>query len=521
MKVLFIHRKWESNAIERLSSVLKEAGHKTDLIFEPSLFSDLLSIKPLGRRLGIEHRICELVENADPDLIAFSVSTLDYNWACRIANRIRDCIKTPIVFGGIHPTLVPEEVIKNDFVDYLVVGEGEYALRELVNSLESGKIDHSIKNIWSKKGKKVVKNQLRPLIQDLDELPFPDKDIFYNKFPMFQSIYSILTSRGCQFQCTFCCSPYVRRLYENDKNFIRRRSVDHVMEELEIAKKKYGKIEIVDFEDDIFTSDEPWLEEFSKKYRDTIGIPYECLTHSVFINDRIGRALSESGCNLVEIGVQSYNEGIRRNVLRRYETNEQIEEAVNILTKEGIFVGLDHIIGFPGESIEDLIKFARMIINYPLVLPSIYKLAYFPKTGITDMVFGKKMVDGEIYANTKDNRINESELEVLTGIDELSGRINIDSRYTPIDEYSIDLMKFCFFLTSIYPILPKKINETIINREFYKLIPNNKYLRNLFTTFLNPVATKVKFVMNNRNSEWHYLNLKERLYMYPYFTLHR
>lgn len=189
----------------------------------------------------------------------------------------------PIVFGGIHPTCVPEEVIKNDFVDFVIRGEGEYALLDLVNSLDSGGFNYEIKSVWFKKNGEIIRNPLHPLIQDLDKLPFPDKELFCREDSNFKTGHLLMTGRGCFYRCTFCMNNFLKSLYPGER-YVRRRSVDNVILELEIVKNKYS-ISQIEICDDLFCYDKKWLKEFSKKYSDKINIPFHIFAHPQEIDE--------------------------------------------------------------------------------------------------------------------------------------------------------------------------------------------------------------------------------------------
>ena len=269
MKIAFVCFEEEQLGVEYLSAVLKSRSHKTKLFFEPSLFNDsLLKIGFLSRLFSFKSIITKELENFKPGLVCFSTISDYYVNACDLAKSIKKSINVPVVFGGIHPTSVPEEVIKNSFVDYVVVGEGEYALLDLISALEKNKDATSIANIWTKKNKRVIRNPVRPLIENLDNLPFSDKELFYEKAPFLASRYTTVTSRGCPFRCTYCNNSYLQKLYSGSKYF-RRRSVDNVIEELKLAKKKYKPRWII-FHDETFTINTNWLKEFAYKYRKEI-----------------------------------------------------------------------------------------------------------------------------------------------------------------------------------------------------------------------------------------------------------
>lgn len=131
---------------------MKKYGHKTSLIVDPGLFSDNeFNVKFLANHFQFITRCLSEIERYNPDLIAFPVITDDYLWACHIAKNIKKHFEDiPIVFVGIHPTAVPERVMKNNFVDFAITGEGEFALLELVNNSGNNHSWEQIKNLCCK-----------------------------------------------------------------------------------------------------------------------------------------------------------------------------------------------------------------------------------------------------------------------------------------------------------------------------------------------------------------------------------
>ena len=148
MHVTFVYLGTESIGIEQLSANLKEAGHDTYLAFDPALFDDkvYLSIPFLKNIFNHENNLVNEIINSNPDLVAFSVFTSNYDWACRIAKKLKSKnIEIPIIFGGVHPTSVPEKVIHQPFVDMISIGESDEAIVELANSFDSVKINTKLK----------------------------------------------------------------------------------------------------------------------------------------------------------------------------------------------------------------------------------------------------------------------------------------------------------------------------------------------------------------------------------------
>lgn len=388
MKITFLYMGAENLGIESLSALLEKHGHQTALVFDPALFDDKYYLQiPFLARLFKYKNIVEDVLATDPDIVLFSVFSDCNQWALDIARKIKKTKDIPIIFGGIHPTSVPDKTMEEDCVDYVVVGESEDSLLELLDSIEQNEPNHAIPNVWSKKDGRVIGNLVRPLKQDLDSLPYPNKALFAPHVPMKH--YMIATARGCLFACSFCCHNLLRKLYVKDAHrYVRRRSPEHVLGELRLAKQKY-KFKYVSFEDDIFTHDKEWLRKFLPKYKREINVPYRAITHPLHVDDEVARLLKESGCYKLEVGVQTFNQDVKRKMMSRTETTEDIINTLKACSKYKLNFYVDMMFGF-GETEEDM-KFAVRLFNrYRPVRITCYWLQYFPstsvlqKTGATD-----------------------------------------------------------------------------------------------------------------------------------------
>ena len=201
-------------------------------------------------------------------------------------------------------------------------------------------------------GGAVHENKPRPLIQDLDSLPYPDKDLYYGPMPGLAREYMCVASRGCHWACSFCFYTTLYDIYGRN-GFVRARSPEHVLGELVEAKEKYDMRYVV-FHDDIFPTSLKWLKEFAPLYKEHIGLPFSCITHPQLMREETADLLGEMGCKYVIMGAQTVNESSRSaDVINRTESSDEIALAVKRLKKWGIFVLLDHIFGIPGESLDD------------------------------------------------------------------------------------------------------------------------------------------------------------------------
>ena len=347
MNILFLQKDvFEKPAIMLLSAILKKGGHQCDVLID-DLEKDMVK-----RALKI-----------NPDIIAFSITTGESAWMNKIGKKIRKKFKKLIICGGPHATFYPA-VINEDYLDVICIGEGERAILDLVNALERDKDITKIKNLIVKKDGKVYKNELRPLISDLDSIPFLDRtfygryDFFFrnqkNKFTGNTGSEALMeTSRGCPFRCSFCFNKIYSEIYNGKGKIIRRRSVSNAIKEIKEIKKRNPNLKFIDFVDDVFTlPPRAWLNNFLERYKMEINIPFTCTTRSDLIDEDIIKKLKDANCVSTKIGIESGNENIRNNILNKGVTNQQIIKAANLIKKYGIKLQTFNMLGTPGETLD-------------------------------------------------------------------------------------------------------------------------------------------------------------------------
>lgn len=346
MKVLFVYpnltgHESMSFGIAYISSYLKKYGHKTDLMDYT-----------WG---GTQEDCLKKIEDSKPDLVGFSFRTGEQDFCFELAEKIKNRFKEiPIVFGGIHPTVSPEECVQDKNVDYVVVGEAEEAMLELCNAVEKGEDTSKIQNIWMQRNGETIRNPLRPLLQDLDSLPYPDRDLFdFERLTKARNnAIDLLAGRGCPYICTYCINHIQQKLYKGTGGkFARMRSVDNVLKELEYLHKKY-KPEVFNFEDDLFGLFPLWIQEFCDKNSEKIGVPFMANMRPETVTSEVSKALKKGRCKSLRIGIESGDEQLRKMVLKRYMPNERIIEAFDYLNRDGVQTYSFNMVGIPHETAE-------------------------------------------------------------------------------------------------------------------------------------------------------------------------
>jgi anaerobic magnesium-protoporphyrin IX monomethyl ester cyclase len=259
VKVVFVNPQQEMGGIQCLSAFLKQHGHETALVNDPNLFDNPWIQYPAVSALFEDTEyILDRIFAHNPDLIAMPVVTDDLKWALKWAARIKKrSARMPVVFGNVHPTFHPEDVLAHDCVDFAVRGEGEITLLELAEALAGNlRYEDVLGLAYKEAGGAVRVNEMRPLIEDLDILPFPDKDLYYEVMPYLNLGYTTMSGRGCPYRCTFCDNNTSMQLYKNGvaktQKWSRRHSPEYVVREILWAKERYG-IKHVRFNDEDFS----------------------------------------------------------------------------------------------------------------------------------------------------------------------------------------------------------------------------------------------------------------------------
>ena len=261
------------------------------------------------------------------------------------------------ILGGQHATLSSECLEEIEGLDAICIGEGEYAMLELVDSLAArpagGKPDYSIKSLWFKTraetGHTVIRNATRPFIENLDVLPFPDRELFNYQESIDSDFNTALFmfSRGCPYDCTFCSNHALRQ--KQPGRYVRFRSVASALEEIRQVTGHY-RMRSLYFNDDCFTAQKSFLDEFCACYPREFKFPFDINARPETLNDEICRRLKAAGCRRISIGIENGSEQFRREVLGRRQTNDQIAEAFAACRRAGLKTKSFNIVGFPHET---------------------------------------------------------------------------------------------------------------------------------------------------------------------------
>lgn len=355
MRVALIAPKWHEKitdypplGLAYLGAILERGGH------EARIFD--FGLRPHRPQ---QDDVADVVAYA-PDLIGFTVMTGGYHSVTEAIGLFKQALPSvPIVLGGPHPTVFPEAVASDPGVDFVVYGEGEETLMELVAALEAGAEDFSgIRGIAYARDGHVVRTPERPLIADLDALPLPARHLLeLDKYPLAApdggKMLTVLSSRGCPFNCSYCFKGIVGRTY-------RQRSAENVVNELRLLRNQYN-VRNFYFIDDLFTINTKRLMAISQMIIDEgLDIRWQCLGRVDRVTPESLAMMYRAGCREIHYGIESGNPEVLAGTGKNI-TLDQVRQAVKWTAQSGIRSKGYFMLGLPGdteETMEQTIRFA-------------------------------------------------------------------------------------------------------------------------------------------------------------------
>ena len=320
-----------------LIGTLKKEGH-------------IVSLKHLSNENDFEEAI-KFIEKEKPNLHGLSFTTNQKKYVHAFIKMSKPSTGLTIM-GGVHCSLVKEKVFE-DFpdIDGICIGEGEVALKELCNRLENKQDYLNPPSFYFKMGNRLVKNPIAPL-QDIDGLPFPDYTLFdYQKIIEDNGeLFPMLLSRGCPYDCYYCCNHALRDIYTDKDNYCRFSSVQHSIDIIKHNLSLYPKTKKIVFGDDTFTINKKWLVNFCNLYKKDINLPFICNGRFETIDEEAVQYLRGAGCVSLDFGVESGNEWLRYYILNRKYSNKKMQEVFRMASKYGIKRLSYNMVGLPFET---------------------------------------------------------------------------------------------------------------------------------------------------------------------------
>jgi radical SAM superfamily enzyme YgiQ (UPF0313 family) len=297
----------------------------------------------------IWQKICKYIQHYNPKAVGISCLTPARNLVDKMAMLIKNVNSNiKVIVGGHHPTFCPNETLENSNIDYVIRGEGEKPLLQLVKKIKAGNFDlSSVHSISYRKDATIVNNSNGEMINDLDLLPFPARDLVIDcDFSRYKSHY-VSTARGCPYTCSFCSD---RRLWHRK---VRRRSIASVMKEIKHLIDTYD-IDFIDFVDGTFTFDTSYLHTFCQNMiQEKIKVKWRCTARYDNMNEEVLDLMKQANCAGLYFGLESGSERILKFINKRI-TVEDIVRASELVSKSGILSVTAIILGLPQEERNDM-----------------------------------------------------------------------------------------------------------------------------------------------------------------------
>jgi radical SAM superfamily enzyme YgiQ (UPF0313 family) len=345
-----------------IASTLREAGIDVAVIDMPI------------ERMGWKDLETE-VERLHPHVVGITAITISYPQALNAAQVVKSIDpEIPVILGGPHVTFTPRETLGHEVVDFVVMHEGEYALRQLIEN-DFRNLD-KIGNVAFKKDGSIHINQ-NYFIENLDDLPLPARDLFpMADYRALNDFTSVLTSRGCPFGCIFCVPC---RMFETS---YRTRAVDKVIQEIVHLKAAYH-FNKVGFVDDIFTLKRRRVEQFCEALEE-IDVRWMCNSRVDTLDKELCERMHEAGCTTLFFGAESGNTQVLDTLKKRIQPS-QILNAVKWAKDAGIEVHLSFIVGTPGETRDMIMETLEFIDSLDVDRLTISPLTPYPGTSLGDL----------------------------------------------------------------------------------------------------------------------------------------
>lgn len=398
MKVMLVytningfHDNYYSPGLAYLVSSTIAAGHEVSL----ELVKTVADIPRLEERFR---------RNA-PAVLGLSAVSSQFAYVKNIAERLKSI--GPRVFvlcGGVHPTIHPKCLLEAPVFDGAILGEAEIAFAELLARMEAGEEPTLCANFAYVSGGQVIRNEMKPLIADLDSLPAPDKDTYpYREAVESAGHAPFFFSRGCPYPCTYCCNHAIARAYGEATSVMRYRGPEACVTEIESALLRFPLERIV-IRDDIFGMNPRWREEFCTLYRKRIARPFSVFSRVEVVSERYCRSLAEAGCQNISMAIESGNATMRAQVLDRAMSDEVIVEAFELAAACGIGTTALNMIGLPGETEEMILE--TVLLNRRVKPTDTRANVFYPYRGtnLGDKCFADGLVDEERYAAFSNER---------------------------------------------------------------------------------------------------------------------
>lgn len=372
-RVLFLHcfrkspgapfRPYHHESLGIMSTMLSRSGHSTRLLTLHTL--DVTSIE-------------RSVSSFTPDVIYLLIEGTAVDLSRRVLAIVTKTSSAPVVVGGSFASLMPSTALSMPGVHGVLVGEPENVFPAYVDQLaanpSSPDRESCLGGLYLRADGRLPRFIPTNIVEELDALPFADRELFHPSTT--QDEFEVVTSRGCPMSCAYCVNEAVRALYDDPPNYVRRRSPDHICDEIDRICESYPATRRIRFPDHAFALDFDWLDEFTEVYTQRCGLPFSCHVRPPFLDEASADRLAEAGCDLAEIEVVSGSNFIRNEILNMDTSLRHIERAFDLLRERNIRTHAINYVGVPYST--EITELETVRLNQRLAPDLVDVRVYYP-----------------------------------------------------------------------------------------------------------------------------------------------
>lgn len=342
---------------------------------------------------ALENDIATEVKARKPAIVGISLLSPEHGWLIETAKKIKDVApETVIIAGGIHAMFYPEEILNDSVVDLVCHSEGEDVIVDVLRAVQTGGDTSGLTGIAYRKGGGVVLNERAPLVA-FDDSIIEDQEIYFRRYPKLaeDTVHRFFSSRGCPYRCSFCYNARIHDMFKGKGKYVRQKSVDNFIREIAGHTSRH-RVTSVFFYDDLFTFNKDWLKRFLAEYGRGVKIPFMCTTRANVADEETISMLAEAGCRTISFGIETGNYELRKNVLNKNITDEQIVNCGRLAARYGLKVQTANMFCLPDETLQDALKTVELNINAKTDYAFSALFLPFPKTTITDYCIEKGLL---------------------------------------------------------------------------------------------------------------------------------
>lgn len=388
-----------------LAAALEDTNHRLSILDVDAMqkgtdldFSDEYRKLELYRQ-GLndsEHKVWQdvlsVLEDFQPDLVGITAMTTKFGSVLKTAEIIKKYSpKCTVIAGGPHPTFLPEQTLKSGHIDAAVRGEGELTFPNLIKAMENGENLEKVKGISFRKNGEIIHNVSQEFIENLDWIRYPARRFLRNpENYTSEDMGVIMTSRGCPFNCSYCCHMWHKK--------VRNRSVENIIGEIKQVKQEY-KTRQFEFKDDSFTLNRNRIIELCERIISAnLRINWSCTTRANLIDEELVAIMKKAGCNVVKLGIETGSERILKET-KKGVTIEQMKKAAELLNSHRIFWSGYFMMGLPTETEEDIRKTYEFMKELNPFYAGLGVYNPFPKTELFDQAVQMGLLHSDVDLN--------------------------------------------------------------------------------------------------------------------------